>query len=350
MKESFRLSDYDYHLPRSLIAQQPLPRRDESRLMVVDRASGRFSHERFRNITDHLMEGDVLVLNDTRVIPARLIGRRATGGMVELLLIRRQQESGVWEALVKPARRVRTGERIPLEDGLLEAEIIQRIGDGKFIIRLHNDDEKLEHAGRAPVPPYIVRKYPDDPLRELDRERYQTVYAKRDGAIAAPTAGFHFTKDILNALEKKGVEIRFVTLHVGLGTFQPIRTEDIRKHKMEPEWYEISTETAHAINAALREGRRIVAVGTTCCRALEDAASSGSGEVLAGSRWAKTYIYPPYRFRVVKALITNFHLPKSTLILLVSAFAGRELILKAYEEAKQKGYRFYSYGDAMLIK
>ncbi|MEW6358250.1 MAG: tRNA preQ1(34) S-adenosylmethionine ribosyltransferase-isomerase QueA [Planctomycetota bacterium] len=349
MDDEYRLSQYDYDLPPELIAQHPMARRDMSRLMILNRKTGAISHTRFDAIGDHLHPGDVLVLNDTKVIRARMWGRRASGGKIEALVVRRR-EDGLHEVLIKPSARLKLGERVVFENGEIGGRLHARTDEGGWVVEFEHAeqlDRILEKAGRMPLPPYIKRTYPQDDYADEDAERYQTVYARAPGAIAAPTAGLHFTEALLGHLKSKGIVIEFITLHVGLGTFRPIKTDDIRAHKMDAEYFEITRNAADAIRAAKCDGRRIVAVGTTACRSIETAGESG--EVRPGGGWTEKFIYPPYRFRIVDALVTNFHLPKSTLLLLVSAFAGREMILRAYREAIEKKYRFYSYGDAMLI-
>jgi len=341
-----RLADFDYTLPSDLIAQQPASPRDASRLLVVNRATGRLMHRVFREIGDYLQEGDVAVVNDTRVLPARLRGRRAaTGGAVEVLLLRPAEGGkagdGAWEALVRPGRRVRDGTIVEVGTGATPVRIGARLPDGRRMISLPSGGEMMDllrRAGEVPLPPYIKR-IPDDP------EAYQTVYAREDGAVAAPTAGLHFTPELLEQLRQRGVGIVTLTLHVGLGTFQPVTVDDIRQHRMEVEHYTIPPQAAVAINN--RRGR-LVAVGTTTVRALETAADGG-GRVSAGSGWTDLFIYPGFTFRAVEALVTNFHLPRTTLLMLVCAFAGRELVLRAYAEATRERYRFYSFGDAMLV-
>ena len=336
-----RLADFDYPLPKDLIAQQPVSPRDASRLLVVERASGRLMHRTFREIVDYLHDGDVLVVNDTRVLPARLRGRRAgTGGAVELLLLR-PSENGAWEALVRPGRRVRDGTIVEVGAGATPVRIGARLPDGRRMISLPSGGEMMDllrRAGEVPLPRYIKR-IPDDP------EAYQTVYAREDGAVAAPTAGLHFTPELLEQLRQRGVGVVTLTLHVGLGTFQPVTVDDIRQHRMEVEHYTIPPQAAAAIND---RRSRLVAVGTTTVRALETAAGA-DGRVSAGSGWTDLFIYPGFTFRAVEALVTNFHLPRTTLLMLVCAFAGRELVLRAYEEAIRERYRFYSFGDAILI-
>jgi len=331
--------DFDYDLPAASIAQEPAPR-GESRLLVLDR-QGPERHSRVSDLPGLLHPGDLLVLNDTRVIPARLYGRSAGGGRMEILLIERVAERE-WDALVKPGRRARPGAVFSLDEGLA-AEVIDKHEDGRHRLRFTEPIEPhLDRLGHIPLPPYIHR--PDTPE---DRERYQTVFARQPGAVAAPTAGLHFTAALLAAA---GIEIARVTLHVGIGTFKPVAAERIEEHRMESERYEIGEETAGAIRRARAAGRRIVAVGTTVVRTLESAALAGEGEVRAGSGATKLFITPGYQFQGVDALLTNFHLPRSTLLMLVSAFAGRERVLAAYEEAITNGYRFYSYGDAMLAE
>ncbi len=340
--EQLRLSDFDYELPEALIAQEPCPVRDGSRLMVLDRKTGAVSHRIFSDITDHLMQGDLLVLNDTRVFPCRLLAKKTGGGRAEIFLL---SELGLnlWTALVKGGPG--TGKRMVLASGA-EAEIVQEHADGTRTIRFHGVADLravLGEVGMVPLPPYIKR----EPV-ESDRERYQTVYAARDGAVAAPTAGMHFSLGLLERLAGKGIETATVTLHVGPGTFQPVRADRIVEHRMLPEEYAISTDAAQRINRAKNEGRRVIAVGTTSVRTLETAARA-SGTVAAGGGQSDLFIYPGFEFRVTDGIITNFHLPKSTLLMLVSAFAGRERILSAYRTAVGEKYRFYSYGDAMII-
>ena len=336
-----RLADFDYTLPPDLIAQHPASPRDASRLLVVDRASGSLAHRTFREIGDCLRDGDALVVNDTRVLPARLRGRRAgTGGAVELLVLR-AADGGAWEALVRGGRRLPEGAVVEVGAEPTPVRIGARLPDGRRLVSLPAGREMLallRAAGEVPVPPYIKR-VPDDP------EDYQTVYAREEGAVAAPTAGLHFTPALLDDLRGRGVEVITLTLHVGLGTFQPVTADDIRAHKMDAEHYALSPEAAAAINA--RRGR-LVAVGTTTVRALESAAHT-DGRIVAGSGWTDRFIYPGVAFRAVEVLLTNFHLPKTTLLMLVCAFAGRELVLRAYEDAIRERYRFYSFGDAMLI-
>jgi S-adenosylmethionine:tRNA ribosyltransferase-isomerase len=338
--------DFDYELDPSYIAYHPSARREESRLMVLDRASGGIAHRIFRDVTDYLGDGDLVVVNDTRVIKARLNARkRGTGGRVELLMLR-TAEDGLWQALVSPSRRVHEGTELDLETG--EAVTVQKRLEGSMrLVNIHVPDVPalLRARGEVPLPPYIKR----EAVKE-DEVRYQTVYAEREGSVAAPTAGLHFTPGILSRLEAAGAGFARITLHVGMGTFIPVKTETPEEHALEPEYFEVGGEAARALAAARRDGRRIVAVGTTSVRVLETLADRfGPGEVREASGWTAKYIYPPHEFRLVDALITNFHLPRSTLLMLVCAFAGREFVLNAYEEAKREKYRFYSYGDAMLI-
>ena len=342
-------SDFDYNLPPHLIAQTPVEPRDSSRLMTLDRATGRIEHLRFSNIPECLRAGDLMVFNRSRVIPARLRGRRAgTGGRVELLLLRRQSP-GVWEALGRPGRRLQPGVRVlidgPGSDVALEVEVLESGLQGVKVVRL-SSEHGIDQLGEAPLPPYIHEK-------ASDPERYQTVYAADPGSVAAPTAGLHFTNSLLERVQRMGVEQAFVTLHIGLDTFRPVQGEDPTQHHIHTEYYEILGEAAGLINRARQEGRRIVAVGTTSVRVLEQAAlrmeESGQGELAEVRDQAELFILPGHRFRMVDAMVTNFHLPRSTLLMLVSAFAGREPVLQAYREAIQEEYRFYSFGDAMLI-
>jgi len=343
---TMRLSDFDYHLPPELIAQRPASRRDASRLMVLHRQSGRIEHAQFADIGRFLRSDDVLVINNTRVIPARLLGRKEpTGAQIEVLLLHPRGD-GEWEALVRPGRRVQKRTRLTFGDGILHAEVRGRLQDGTYRIRFDETPdfrERLEQVGQVPLPPYIKRE-PD----EEDRERYQNVFAKRDGAVAAPTAGLHFTETLLDELRAKGIAIVELTLHVGLGTFQPVQTENIEEHRLHPEEAELDETAAEQLREARANGRRIVAVGTTCVRTLETAALSGEIRPFRGT--TSLFILPGFQFRAVDAMVTNFHLPKSSLLMLVSAFAGYDLIRIAYETAVRERYRFYSYGDAMLIE
>jgi S-adenosylmethionine:tRNA ribosyltransferase-isomerase len=343
------VSDFDFELPEELIAQRPAAARDASRLLVVERASGRLVDTRFGEIGNWLEPNDLLVVNDTRVFPARLVGRREpSGGRVELFLV--EESAGAWEALARPAARVRPGDLVVFGEGddRLEADVVERRDGGRRLVRFRDPDrfwERLERWGQTPLPPYIRRESGDD--ARLDRERYQTVYARERGAIAAPTAGLHFTRELLDALEARGVRRTAVTLHVGYGTFQPVRVDVVEKHRVEPESYEIPRAAADAVAAARAAGGRVVAVGTTTTRALESAATTEGLRV--GRGVADLFIHPGYRFQTVDALVTNFHLPRSSLLMLVAALAGRELVLEAYRHAVRERYRFYSYGDAMLI-
>ncbi|HJZ69480.1 MAG TPA: tRNA preQ1(34) S-adenosylmethionine ribosyltransferase-isomerase QueA [Blastocatellia bacterium] len=374
------VSDFDYELPERLIAQEPAGRRDLSRLLVVDRASGEFIDSVFAKLPDHLNQGDLLVINNTRVFPARLIGRRmrettrgemVLGGRVEVFLVSRI-EPLVWETLVKPGKSLLPGARVEFARGKLTGEVIEWRDFGRRVVRFEaagDFDEIVDRIGRTPLPPYIKRDEED----RLDAERYQTVFARKRGAVAAPTAGLHFTPGLLDRLRERGIEITEITLHVGYGTFQPVRVERVEDHRVEPEAYSISDRAVASINRALSEGRRVIAVGTTTTRALESAATLGSeaavgrrnrgaeerrsgGELSSAplplrSSTVKTdlFVYPGFEFKVIGGLVTNFHLPRSSLLMLVSAFAGRGLILKAYRHAIESEYRFYSYGDAMLI-
>lgn len=349
------LQDYDYDLPRELIAQVPTEKRSGSRLLMLDRATGSTAHHRFEDLPGLLREGDLLVVNDTRVIPARIEAFRRTGGKVELFLLEaaagpsRTGSGPAWVAMAKPSGRLKEGETLDLaRGGRAVLEKFRGGGEWKVSFEDVGSEEELFARGRMPLPHYIEREWRADPRDGIDRERYQTVYAEHDGAVAAPTAGLHFTPELMAGLEAAGVGIVRLTLHVGAGTFAPVRDEDYRSHVMHEERYSLSPESAARINAARREGRRIVGVGTTSARVLETVAAH-DGTVEPGAGRTGIYIYPPYEFKGVDALITNFHLPKSTLLLLVSAFSGREFILSAYAEAVRERYRFYSYGDAMLI-
>jgi len=352
-ESDFVLSDFDYDLPPDRVAQEPARPRDASRLLVLDRRTGATSHHRFRELPDLLAPTDLVVVNDTRVIPAAFTARRKTGARVEGCFLR-VLEGGEWEVLLAGRGRLRWGEMLRVVDetgrSRSELELVDRSEGGVWRVRPPAGAEVmalLAAVGRPPLPPYIHREGAEDRRTRSDREDYQTVYACRDGAVAAPTAGLHFTPQVLERLAARGIKQVSVTLHVGLGTFQPIRNERLADHEMHEEYVEVSGEAAEQINRGRSEGRRIVAVGTTTVRALESAADAGG--VRAVHQWTRLFIRPPYRFRIVEALVTNFHLPRTTLLVMVSAFAGRERILAAYEEAKQAGYRFYSYGDAMLI-
>ncbi|WJQ14894.1 tRNA preQ1(34) S-adenosylmethionine ribosyltransferase-isomerase QueA [Geobacillus stearothermophilus] len=336
---------FDFHLPEELIAQTPLPDRAASRLMVLDKRTGAIRHETFRNIISYLNPGDCLVLNDTRVMPARLYGEKAeTGGTVEVLLLK-QLDGDRWETLVKPGKRVKPGTKLTFGEGKLEAVCLDTLEHGGRVLEFSYDGlfyEVLAELGEMPLPPYIKEKL-DDP------ERYQTVYAREIGSAAAPTAGLHFTEELLEDIREKGVHIVFITLHVGLGTFRPVQVDEVEKHDMHAEFYQMSEETAETLNRVREQGGRIIAVGTTSTRTLETIAGKHNGRFVAESGWTDIFIYPGYEFKGIDGLVTNFHLPKSTLIMLVSALAGREHILHAYEVAVKERYRFFSFGDAMLI-
>lgn len=345
-----QLSDYNYELPEELIAQKPASKRTESKMMVLDKASKTIEHKHFFDIVDYLDENDVLVLNDTKVFPARLLGQKITGANVEVFLLK-EHETKQWEALIKPSKRVNGGNIIKISDELY-AKTLVKLDGGKWLVELGykgNLDEILERVGNIPLPPYIERKLNNESLKKLDFKRYQTVFAKQSGSVAAPTAGLHFTKEILTKLKKKGVQICYVTLNVGLGTFKPIKCENILEHKMDSESFEISKKTAKTINDAKKSGKKIVAVGTTSVRTLETCYQK-HGEIKACKDSSCLFIYPPYEFKVVDKLLTNFHLPKSTLIMLVSAFAEKDFTFEAYQKAIEQKYRFYSYGDCMLIQ
>ena len=338
------VKDFDYELPEELIAQDPLEDRSSSRLMVLDRKTGDVEHRHFRDILDYLNPGDCLVINNTKVIPARLYGAKEdTQAKIEVLLLKRK-ENDVWETLVKPGKKAKPGTRIVFGDGLLVGEVIDVVEEGNRLIQFHYDgifEEILDQLGQMPLPPYITHQL-------QDKNRYQTVYAKYDGSAAAPTAGLHFTKELLSAVKEKGVDIAEVTLHVGLGTFRPVKVENVLDHHMHSEFYMVSAEAAEKINHAKESGHRVISVGTTSTRTLESAADE-SGRLKETSGWTEIFIYPGYQFKVIDALITNFHLPQSTLVMLVSALAGREHVLDAYKLAVQEKYRFFSFGDAMLI-
>jgi S-adenosylmethionine:tRNA ribosyltransferase-isomerase len=337
-------SDFGFDLPQELIAQTPLKDRSSSRLMLLDKNTGEVEHSIFKNIVDMLNPEDCLVINETKVLPARLIGaRKDTGSRVEILLLKRMEDDK-WEAIVYPGKKARVGHVVEFGNGLLEAEVIEVVNDGNRIVKFKYDgifEELLDELGQMPLPPYITEKLED-------KNRYQTVYAKNEGSAAAPTAGLHFTPDLLRAINEKGVSIARLTLHVGLGTFRPVKTDDILDHKMHSEFYCIDEKNAALINAAKERGGRIIAVGTTSTRTLESIADE-NGHISAKSGWTDIFIYPGYKFKAIDALITNFHLPESTLIMLVSALAGRENVLNAYKKAVEEKYRFFSFGDAMFI-
>lgn len=339
-----RTSDYYFELPPELIAQDPLEDRSSSRLLTLDKNTGAVEHHHFREILNFLREGDCLVLNNTKVIPARLYGvKEDTGATIEVLLLKRH-ENDVWETLVKPGKKAKPGTRISFGDGLLKAEVLEVVEEGNRMIRFEYEgiwEELLDRLGEMPLPPYITHKL-------ADKNRYQTVYAKYEGSAAAPTAGLHFTKELLARVEAKGVKLAYVTLHVGLGTFRPVKVDNVKEHHMHSEYYQVTREAADIINGTKAAGGRVICVGTTSCRTIESAADdNGVLKPCCGN--TEIFIYPGYRFKVLDALITNFHLPESTLLMLVSALAGREHVLQAYEEAIRERYRFFSFGDACMI-
>lgn len=339
-----KTSDFYYDLPEELIAQTPLERRDGSRLMTLDKRTGQVGHHHFYDLPSFLRPGDCMVLNDSRVLPARLIGRRLPGGGAVEVMLLVDKGDGVWECLVRPGRKVRTGAQLVFGDGELTAEVSEVLPDGNRLVQFHYEGiflEVLERLGQMPLPPYIKAKL-EDP------ERYQTVYSREVGSAAAPTAGLHFTRELLARVEAMGVKVCYVTLHVGLGTFRPVKEEDLTHHDMHSEYCVISQETADIINETKRNGGRVICVGTTSCRTIESWANE-DGTMEAKSGWTNIFIYPGYRFKVLDCLVTNFHLPESTLIMLISALAGREHVLAAYEEAVRERYRFFSFGDAMFI-
>ncbi len=339
-----KTSDFYYDLPEELIAQDPLENRSDSRLMVLDKETGAVSHHVFREIVDYLNPGDCLVINDTKVIPARLIGEReGTGAKIEVLLLKRKT-GDVWETLVKPGRKAKPGTRIQFGGGLLVGEVMDIVDEGNRLIRFEFEgifEEILDQLGQMPLPPYITHQL-------KDKDRYNTVYATHSGSAAAPTAGLHFTPELLKIIEEKGIDIARVTLHVGLGTFRPVKVDDVENHHMHSEFYMIDEEAAEKINRAKENGKRVICVGTTSCRTIESAADE-NGRLKSCSGWTEIFIYPGYQFKILDCLITNFHLPESTLIMLVSALAGKENVLAAYEEAVKERYRFFSFGDAMFI-
>ncbi|MCF0132168.1 MAG: tRNA preQ1(34) S-adenosylmethionine ribosyltransferase-isomerase QueA [Pseudobutyrivibrio sp.] len=339
-----KVSDFNYELPEELIAQDPLEKRSNSRLMVLDKNNGQVTHRHFYDIKDYLKSGDCLVINNTRVIPARLFGvKHPTGGHVEILLLKRHSDT-VWECLVKPGKNARPGMELSFGAGILMGKITDIVDEGNRLIEFSFDgifEEILDKLGEMPLPPYITHQLED-------KNRYQTVYAKYDGSAAAPTAGLHFTKELLEEIKAMGVEIAEVTLHVGLGTFRPVKADDVLDHHMHSEFYQVSQEACDIINATKARGGRVISVGTTSTRTLESAANE-DGTLTEKSGWTEIFIYPGYKFKVIDGLITNFHLPQSTLIMLVSALAGRENVLSAYETAVQEKYRFFSFGDAMIV-
>lgn len=343
-KKAIKTSDFYFELPQELIAQDPLKHRDASRMLVLDKKTGEIRHHIFHEIGDFLKPGDCLVLNDTKVIPARFIGvKEDTGANVELLLLKRR-ENDIWEALVKPGKKLRPGAKLVFGNGLLHAQILEVVQEGNRLVQFSYEgifEEVLDQLGEMPLPPYITHKL-------QDKNRYQTVYAKYEGSAAAPTAGLHFTKELLQELKDRGIEIAYVTLHVGLGTFRPVKTDNILEHHMHSEYYHITEEAAEKINHAKETGHRVICVGTTSCRTIESAADE-NGHLSECCDNTEIFIYPGYRFKILDCLITNFHLPESTLVMLVSALAGREHVLNAYEEAIKEKYRFFSFGDAMFI-
>ncbi|MGB4372384.1 MAG: tRNA preQ1(34) S-adenosylmethionine ribosyltransferase-isomerase QueA [Halanaerobiales bacterium] len=339
-----KVDDFTYHLPEELIAQNPAKVRDESRLMILRRESGKIEERKFKDIIDYLAPGDLLVLNNSKVIPARLMGKKLSSGIEIEVLLLNEKEKDIWEVLVKPGRRVKQGVEISFGEGKLVGKALDYTEYGGRLMEFFyegNFDEIIDELGELPLPPYIHQK-PADP------GRYQTVYARERGSVAAPTAGLHFTPELLEKLEEKGIERSYLTLHVGLGTFRPVKVDNIEEHQMHAEYYELSQETAGLINQKKAEGKRVIAVGTTVTRTLE-AIASEQGQLTASKGWTDIFIYPGYEFKVVDALVTNFHLPRSTLLMLVSAFAGRDQVLKAYEQAVANRYRFFSFGDAMFI-
>ncbi len=342
--ENLKTSDFYFDLPQELIAQDPLSDRSSSRLLMLDKNSGETKHETFKNVIDYLEPGDCLVLNNTKVIPARLLGHRETGGAVEVLLLKRRPDD-VWETLVKPGKKCKPGAKLIFGDGLLTAEVLETVEEGNRLIKFNYEgifEEVLDKLGEMPLPPYITHKL-------QDKNRYQTVYAKYEGSAAAPTAGLHFTRELLKQIEDKGVKIAYVTLHVGLGTFRPVKVDNVLEHHMHSEAYEITKEAADIINETKRSGHKVICVGTTSCRTIESAARE-DGFIEPCCNNTEIFIYPGYKFKVLDELITNFHLPESTLVMLVSALAGKEHVLSAYEEAVKERYRFFSFGDAMFIR
>ena len=339
-----KTSDFYYDLPQELIAQDPLEDRSSSRLMHLSLKDGSIEHRHFTDVLDYMEEGDCLVINDTKVIPARLYGHKEeTGALIEILLLKRR-ENDIWECLVKPGKKARPGAKITFGNGILKGKIIDVVDEGNRLIQFHYEgifEEILDQLGEMPLPPYITHKL-------KDKNRYQTVYAKNEGSAAAPTAGLHFTKELLEKVKEKGVNIAHVTLHVGLGTFRPVKVDDVESHHMHSEFYIVEEDQAKLINDTKKAGKRVIAVGTTSCRTLESATGE-DGILKAGSGWTVIFIYPGYHFKMIDALITNFHLPESTLVMLVSALAGKENIMHAYETAVQEKYRFFSFGDAMII-
>ncbi len=340
-----KTSDFYFDLPEELIAQTPLEDRSNSRLMVLDKESGEIQHRVFKDIIEYLNPGDCLVLNNTRVIPARLIGEKVdTGGKIEFLLLKRT-EKDVWQALVKPGKRAKIGTKFSFGNGKLIGEVVGLAEEGSRLVKFYYEgifEEVLDELGNMPLPPYITE-------RLEERERYQTVYSKHNGSAAAPTAGLHFTEELLNDIKSKGVDIAFVTLHVGLGTFRPVKVDNVLEHDMHSEYYIVEKSEAEKINNAKKNGNRVICVGTTSCRTVESAANE-NGEIVASEGWTNIFIYPGYKFKIVDRLITNFHLPESTLIMLVSALSSKDIVLNAYNTAVKEQYRFFSFGDAMIVK
>ena len=340
-----KVSDFDFYLPEELIAQHPLEKRDASRLMVLDKKTGNIEHKSFHDVIDYLNEGDTLVLNNTRVMPARLIGEKEnTGGKIEFLLLKRI-EGDKWECLAKPGKRAKIGQRFTFGEGKLKCEVVDIVEEGNRVIEFSYDgifEQVLDELGEMPLPPYITE-------RLEDRERYQTVYSKEKGSAAAPTAGLHFTEELLKEIKAKGINIAYLTLHVGLGTFRPVKVDDVNEHIMHSEFYHLDKENADIINETKKRGNKVIAVGTTSTRTLETIGDE-NGFVREQSGWTDIFLYPGYKYKVIDELITNFHLPESTLIMLVSALAGKENVMNAYNEAVKERYRFFSFGDSMLIK
>jgi len=348
---SLTVNDFDYELPEELIAQMPADKRENSKMLVLDRENKTIEHKHFYDITDYIDDNCILVLNNTKVIPARLYGTKETGAKIEIFLLEEKKEKE-WSCLIKPSKRVKPDTIIKISEELSVHPIKRLEDDGEWLVEMIYDGdlfEILHKVGNIPLPPYIERKLTTEELKQFDKERYQTVYAKDEGSVAAPTAGLHFTKEILEKLKSKGIDIAYVTLNVGLGTFRPVKCENILDHKMHSETFEITQDAADKINSAIKQGKKVVAVGTTTVRTLETAYQKYSC-IKACHDHSELFIYPPYEFKVVDKLITNFHLPKSTLLMLVSALAGKEFIFKAYKEAVNNKYRFFSYGDCMLIK
>ncbi|HOJ09019.1 MAG TPA: tRNA preQ1(34) S-adenosylmethionine ribosyltransferase-isomerase QueA [Clostridiales bacterium] len=339
-----KVKDFYYELPKELIAQEPLKERSSSRLMVLEKSTGGITHEIFNNIAGYLKQGDCLVINDTRVIPARLLGEKEdTGGKIEFVLLKKERDD-IWEVILKPGRRARPGSRFVFGDGILKAEIIDILDEGNRLVKFEFEgifEQVLDKVGIVPLPPYITKKLSDS-------ERYQTVYSKYRGSAAAPTAGLHFTNELIDSIKLMGVEVANITLHIGLGTFRPVKVDNVEEHHMHSEYYKIDQETCNKINAAKKSGGRIIAVGTTSCRVLETA-SGQDGLLKSGEGYTDIFIYPGYKFKMIGGLITNFHLPESTLIMLVSAFAGYDNVMEAYKTAVNERYRFFSFGDAMFI-